>query len=122
MAYDSIHDAILCLVWLGESGGHETWAFDTAKLTWTKLEPAVEPSHSKSRSRNLTFSLEHNLFILELSSTNNRPELWTYRYKKAAAVDRLRAPTNLELLTERRKAVLRWTPSSSRDVTGYEIY
>jgi len=86
------------------------------------MTPAVEPAHSKSRSRNLVFSPEHNLFILELSSTNNRPELWTYRYQKAGAPRRPPPPTNVALLTHPAKATLRWTPSSSSGVNEYRVY
>lgn len=28
---------VLCIVWLGEEQGHETWALDAAKLRWAKL-------------------------------------------------------------------------------------
>ena len=101
MAYDPINGVVLCLVWLGESAGCETWALDTENLQWTKLNPAAGPSHSKSRSRNLVFSPEHNVFILELSTTNNRPELWTYRYKKAGETKRPAAPMNLEFVVQR---------------------
>jgi fibronectin type 3 domain-containing protein len=112
MAYDSINGVVLCLVWLNERDGYETWSLDAEKLEWTKLNPATSPSHSKSRSRNLTFVPEHNVFILELSTTNNRPELWTYRYKKAGQTKRPAAPTNLEVLTDTGKATLTWTTST----------
>jgi hypothetical protein len=121
MAYDPIHKVALCVVWLGESG-HETWAFDPEKLQWAKLKPAVEPSHSKSRSRNLTFSPEQNLFILELSSTNNRPELWTYRYGKPNAPERPAAPANLEVLTDSAKVSLTWKAGFSPRIKGYRVY
>jgi hypothetical protein len=113
---------VLCLIWLGESGGHETWVFDPGKLEWTKMKPAAEPAHSKSRSRNLVFSPEHNLFILELSSTNNRPELWTYRYRKAEPPLRPASPTNLELLTDIGKVNLTWTVGPSPKAKRYRIY
>jgi hypothetical protein len=122
MAYDSIHGVMLCVVWRGEGGGHETWVLDMDKLKWRKMEPPVEPAHSKSRSRNLVFSAEHNLFILELSSTNNRPELWTYRYQKADPPRRPAPPANLELLADATKVSLKWTASSSPDVKEYGIY
>ncbi len=122
LAYDSVNDVMLCIVWLGENGGHETWKFDAGKMLWTKLNPSTEPAHSKSRSRNLTFSAEHNVFMLELSSTNNRPELWTYRYKKAGSSSRPVAPANLEAMTESNKVTLTWTASSSPDVKEYHVY
>ena len=150
MAYDSINGVVLCLAWLNEKDGYEAWALDTEKLEWTKLNPAAMPSNSKSRSRNLTFVPEDNVFILELSTTNNRPELWTYRYKKAGGTKRPAAPTNLEVVTgnprsSRReeapsvsrpesqslltsaatsggRAALTWTASATPDVKEYHIY
>lgn len=122
MAYDSIHGVMLCLVWLGETGGHETWTLDTDRRQWTKLNPVATPSHSKSRSRNLAFSAEHNLFILELSSTNNRPELWTYRYKNASSTPRPQPPTNLEPLAEAHQVNLTWTASASPGAKEYHVY
>src|ERR1041385_9217210 len=121
MAYDSLHDVVLCLVWLGESGGHETWALETGTRHWTKLNPAAEPGPSKSRSRNLTYSPEHNLFLLELSSTNNRPELWTYRYNQVATRSPV-PPANLEVVTATGRAVLTWTASSTPGLREYQVY
>jgi len=120
MAYDSINGVVLCVVWLGESGGHETWMLDTDKLQWTKLSPAAEPSHSKSRSRNLTFVPEHNVFILELSTTNNRPELWTYRYRKSGETKQPAAPTNLEVVTDNGETLRAGfpLPSTGRGIEG----
>ena len=122
MAYDSINGVVLCLVWLNERDGHETWALDTEKFQWTKLQPAAQPSHSKSRSRNLTFVPEHNVFILELSTTNNRPELWTFRYRKVGTTKQPAAPQNLEVVTDAGKAALTWTASDSSNVKEYQIY
>ena len=39
MVCDSINGVVLCVVWIDESGGHETWALDTEKLKWTRLNP-----------------------------------------------------------------------------------
>ena len=121
MTYDSVNDVILCVVWL-DNRGHETWALDPEKLKWNKLNPAVEPPPSKSRSRNLSFSASHNVFILELSTTNNRPELWTYRYRKAQRSPRPAPPTNLEVVADNNKAKLQWNASTTSDVTEYRIY
>ena len=121
MAYDSINGLVLCIVWLDDKG-HETWALDVEKLQWSKLNPSAEPTPSKSRSRNLTFSPEHNLFILELSSTNNRPELWSYRYKAADVAQRLAPPADLQVVTRTRRATLKWSPSLSHAVTKYRVY
>ena len=122
LAYDSLNDRLICIVWLGERGGHETWSLDPGKLRWTKLNPAAEPASSKSRSRNLTYAPDLNLFMLELSSTNNRPELWTYRFKKSPTRLRPPAPSALTLSTEATKATLRWTAPSNSPVSEYQVF
>jgi hypothetical protein len=106
MAYDSANGVILCLAWLGESEGHETWILDVAKLAWTKLEPAASPEGSKSRARNLGYSRELNLFVLETTAASGGPQVWTYRYKKAAPP--AAAPSDLEIATGTGKASLSW--------------
>src|SRR5262245_32511360 len=83
LAYDPLNDVVLCVAWLGEKG-HETWSFDVGTRQWTKMNPSVEPTGSKSRSRNLDFDAQRNVFILETSNAKtNRPEMWTYRYRTA---------------------------------------
>ncbi|HZN36859.1 MAG TPA: hypothetical protein VFB80_23680, partial [Pirellulaceae bacterium] len=137
LAYDPLHDVVLCLAWMGE-GGHETWALDVGQLQWTKLSPAVEPAGSKSRSRNLDFDVERNLFILETSSSKtNRPEIWTYRYAPAddAARSALakrgggRTRTQPRVLLEPVVSLLdgdqvevAWQKHPAEDVVGYNVY
>ena len=67
LCYDSLNEICLCLIWDDATGKHETWTFDVAKLQWTKMEPSLEPEPSMSRSRNMSFSPEHNVFILDLN-------------------------------------------------------
>jgi hypothetical protein len=122
MAYDSLHAVALCLVWLGEEKGHETWALDTSKLHWTKLNPATEPAPSKSRSRNLSFSAALNLFILDLSTTNNRQELWTYRYQNPVPATRPTPPRQLRVVTDIGKARLSWAASPLGGAQQYHVY
>ena len=103
LAYDSGNGIVLCLAWMGEQG-HETWAFDTGKLAWTKLSPATEPAGSKSRSRNLGYDPERNVFILETSSSKtNRPEIWTYRFKNVEPTSKpaIGPPQDLQLYLTR---------------------
>jgi hypothetical protein len=121
MAYDSLNDRMVCVAWLGETGGHETWVFHLGTMKWEKANPSKEPDPSKSRSRNLGYSLDLNLFIFELSSTNNRPEVWTYRSKGTEASRKPAAPTSLVIETTAKSARLRWEPSRSKEVTSYEI-
>src|SRR5262245_12815440 len=81
MAHDPGNGIVLCLVWLGEKG-HETWVFEIGPKRWTKMNPTAEPDPSMSRSRNLAFDPQRNVFILETSrAKTNRPEIWTYRYR-----------------------------------------
>jgi hypothetical protein len=106
MAYDSANGVSLCVVWLGEKEGHETWIFDAAKPAWTKAEPAANAEPSKSRARNLAYSREHNVFILETTAVSGGPQVWTYRHRKAPAPA---APiSDLAIVTDGKKATLSW--------------
>jgi hypothetical protein len=95
---------------------------DTEKLQWSKLNPGAEAVPSKCRSRNLSFSPEHNVFILEISNTNNRPELWTYRYANASTAQRPAAPNNLEVVARAKEATLTWIPITAPEVKSYHVY
>jgi hypothetical protein len=123
MAYDAHNEICLCLVWDDATGNHETWTLDVATLQWTKMAPPVEPEPSMSRSRNLGFSLEHNVFILDTnpSATKGKgAQIWTYRYKKAPPDKRPVAPTNVEALTHAGNVTLTW--SAVADAKEYHVY
>lgn len=124
LAYDSVNDVILCLAWLGEEKGHETWALDMDQQAWKKLSPATEPTGSKSRSRNLSFDAERNVFILESSNAKtNQPEIWTYRLRQAASLlPAVAPPSDLQVVTTATTVQLRWQPSTTADVKSYDIY
>jgi hypothetical protein len=123
MAFDSTNSVCLCLIWLGEKGGHETWAFDAAKLTWTKLSPPAQPEPSKSRARNLGYDRSLNLFFLETWSVGGEPQVWTYRYRKSPAEAAIEPPTDLSCTTaEGGKATLSWTASPTPSVKQYNVY
>jgi hypothetical protein len=107
MAYDSANGVFLLVAWLGEKDGHETWVLDAGKLQWTRMDPKTSPSPSKSRSRNLSYSREYNVFILETMSVQGGPEIWTYRVRGApSASARL---SGLTVATESSQARLSWT-------------
>jgi hypothetical protein len=76
------------------------------------MNPSVEPDPSSSRSRNLDYSPELNLFILELVAKDRGPEMWAYRYKKAPTAP---ARTELHATTEPGKVALAWS-GPARDV------
>lgn len=124
MAYDSRNEVCLCVVWDTNSGEHETWVFDAAKPRWTKMDPPGEPEPSMSRSRNLGYSAEDNVFILETSSKASKgsePQIWTYRYKNAPTDKRPTLPTNVQAITDRGRITLTWVASRS-PVKAYHIY
>ncbi len=107
MAYDSLNGVCLCLTWDDATGQHQTWIFDAAARKWTAMKPAAEPDPSSSRSRNLAYLPEFNVFLLELVGKDRGPEIWTYRYKKGSPKTP-RSP--LEVVTEPGgKATLTWT-------------
>jgi hypothetical protein len=123
MAYDARNNICLCIAWDTNSNKHETWALDVATKRWTKMNPAEEPAPSMSRSRNLAYSPEHNLFILETSNKEGRgkePEIWTYRYRKTAELRLPAAPADLKVVTEAKSATLTWT--SAAGAKEYHIY
>ena len=121
MGFDPVSGVVLCVVWLGDRG-HETWAFDVGTRTWTKLDPAVEPGPSKSRSRNLGYDPARNVFILETSGAkSNRPEVWTYRYRATRPDPRPAPPERVTVTTAADgKAALAWP--SVRGAARYEIH
>ena len=120
MAFDSTNGICLCVIWLGEKGGHETWAFDAAKRAWTKLSPFAGPEPTKSRARNLAYDRGLNLFFLETWTVAGEPQVWTYRYKKAPADLSVVPPTDLTCTTtEGGMASLTWTPGRGQGVKRY---
>lgn len=118
LAYDSLNEVCVGLTWDDATGKHETWVLETAAKKWAAMKPAVEPDTSMSRSRNLSYSAEHNLFILELTGKDRGNEIWTYRYKKGAA--KPLPPPNLEVVTAPGKASLSW--GAIPEVKEYQIY
>ncbi|MCI0457282.1 MAG: fibronectin type III domain-containing protein [Gemmataceae bacterium] len=124
MAFDSLNHVSLCVTWDDRSNKHQTWSFDSAKKQWTKMNPPAEPSPSMSRSRNLAFSPEHNVFILELSAKEGRgsaPEIWTYRYKKAQPDRRPAPPSDLIVVTDSGGTRLTWKASPTAGERGYRV-
>src|SRR6185295_14450267 len=84
----------------------QTWAPDAAARKCTAMKPATEPDTSTSRSRNLSYIPEYNLFLLELVGKDRGPEVWTYRYRKGQKPQD--PPSGLDVVTEAGKATLTW--------------
>jgi hypothetical protein len=123
LAYDSSSGICLGLIWDDATGKHETWALDVSKLQWKKMDPPTEPDRSMSRSRNLAFSPELNVFILDLNpaaSKGKGSQIWTYRYQSAPAVKQLASPTSVQADSDTRRVALSWTPVKGAAV--YRVY
>jgi hypothetical protein len=124
LAYDSLSGVCLCVTWDTNTGEHQTWAFDAGERRWTKLNPKTEPAASMSRSRNLGYSPEYNVFFLETSSKEGKghaPEVWTYRYRKTDPAKRPAPPADLQAITNADRVTLTWT-ASPMPVKGYAVY
>lgn len=124
MAYDSRNGVCLCVTWDTDSGMHQTWALDVARMRWTRMNPKTEASASMSRSRNLGYWPEQNVFLLETSSKEGRgkaPEIWTYRYAQVADDPRPAPPADLRVATDKGAARLSWSAGPA-SVKGYNVY
>lgn len=108
MAYDSMNGLCLCVTWDDATGQHQTWILDVAARKWTAMKPAAEPEPSSSRSRNLSYLPQLNVFLMELVGKDRGPEIWTYRFKKGPRPSK--TPSNLEVVTDVGKAVVTWMP------------
>ncbi len=123
LAYDSLNEICVGLIWDDATGKHETWTLDVAQLKWTKMDAQAEPEPSMSRSRNMDFSPEHNAFLLDLnpSATKGKgSQIWTYRFKQAPPDKRLAAPAQVEAITDAQKIFVRW--SEVAGAKEYHVY
>jgi hypothetical protein len=121
MTYDPINKVLLCVVWLDERRGHETWLLDLEKMSWRNTNARAQPEHSKSRSRNLDFSAPDNVAFLETWSLNSEPQLWTYRYKAAGGnAGQVGRPQNLTATTDVRSVKLAW--DAVPGAKSYRVY
>src|SRR5262249_12721294 len=123
LAYDSHNGICIGLIWDDATGKHETWTLDVSKLQWKKMNPPAEPDRSMSRSRNLAFSPEHNVFILDLNRAALKGkgwQIWTPRHQAAPAVRRLAPPAGVQAETAAGRVALSWTPVNG--AAAYRVY
>jgi fibronectin type 3 domain-containing protein len=134
LAYDSLNGVVIALVKITEgkeeNAKHviETWAYDTGKNIWTKMNPPQEPDSTGNRSRVLAFAPEFGLTILE-NRTRSRPgppeqQIWTYCYDKPKSAPEVLVlpPTDVRVTTTTNSARLTWKPSATDGVTQYIVY
>src|SRR5262249_32778941 len=123
LAYDSRNGVCLCLLRDDATGKHETWALDVAKLKWTKMSPMIEPDASMSRSRNMSYLPDRNLFLLDTNPASMKgkgAEIWTYRFQDAPAAAKILPPKSLEAVTDADRVTLSW--SAAPGATKYAVY
>ncbi|MEZ0263107.1 MAG: hypothetical protein ACAI43_00145 [Phycisphaerae bacterium] len=122
LTYDSVNGVMLCVVWLDEERGHETWALNVGQRKWTKMSPPAEPEPSKSRTRNLDFTRADNVAILETWTVKSEPQVWTYRYATAPVAEKL--PGKVESVSAAAlgngAVTLTWTDVAGGN--GYRVY
>jgi len=135
IAYDSINDIHLAVVYVGNVTGSprigslETWAFYPEELRWENLTKN-DLDLTIDRSRNLDFIPELNLFMLESKYVGeqqgdaNINQLWTYRYADAtpAYLNRVQPPQNPIAETMSNSVTLRWNPSETQGIQSYKVY
>jgi hypothetical protein len=123
LAYDSLNEICLGLIWDDATGKHETWTLDVSRLAWKKMDPPTEPDASMSRSRNLAFSPEHNVFILDLKPSalkGKGAQIWTYRYQAAPAARRFLPPGKVQADTDTGRVALSWP--TVQGAVAYRVY
>jgi hypothetical protein len=121
MACNPDGDDCLLVSWDPDTQAHQTWVLDTAAMAWTARSPAASPEPSLSRSRNLDYSPELNLFLLETMTIDGVAQLWTYRARDLDDDPRPGPPSNLSAVTTESGAKLAWTPSWTPGAS-YRVY
>jgi fibronectin type 3 domain-containing protein len=126
LTYDPLNKVVIAVVRVREGKSDEkahleTWAFDPAKRTWTKMNPPREPTPSGNRARLMTFLPDHGVALLE-NRTPSEQQVWTYRYASPAVDHDPPAPTGLTLSAGKKSVTLAWKPSASKSVARYVIY
>jgi len=131
LAYDTANGIIVAVIKVTEGKEEkakhrlETWAYELAKNTWTKLNPPQEPDPSGSRARNLVYAPELGLFLLENRTHppagQHEQQIWAYKYADPAPAAALLAPTDLAVTTAAKSATLRWSPTTAPAAARIEI-
>jgi hypothetical protein len=135
MIYDEIHEIHLVTIYIENIetahrwGEIETWEFNMSNMKWRKLTPLQQVPNSLSRSRNLDFNPELNLFFLENIWSNEyrnefKNQLLTFRYgeKTTEYNNKLLAPKGIKLITEENQIKLEWLDSQTSEIDKYNIY
>ncbi|MCE9560693.1 MAG: hypothetical protein K8U57_01435 [Planctomycetes bacterium] len=130
LAYDAASKRVIAMVRILDRfegkevvAGHvETWAFDAAKITWTKLDPKREPDGWSNRSRVMIAMPELNALLLEsvinpsqkVKGVDREQQMWTYRSGQVK-LPLVPTPVNVRVRTEKDEAIVEWDPTPGLD-------
>lgn len=146
LTYDPVGRRVLCITKQtegeDEAATHtlDTWAFNTAKQTWSRLDPPREPDPSGNRSRQFMFVPQWNVALLENCTRPSKDapreqQVWAYRLANSPA-DGIKPerPANNKADKQPRliddlvvsvigseKVDLSWQPIEGNDIAGYEV-
>lgn len=150
LAYDPKRSKVLAIVKIttgeDEDARHrlETWAYDAAENTWTRLEPEARPDPSGNRARNLVFAPELDAFLLENCThppqAKREQQVWAYRLKSAGAGERSTEPAGetarrglrsreaplfvedaVVSVLSKNEVEIAWAPPPGDGVAGYHV-
>jgi len=135
LAYDANGRVVIALVRAAdqlkgdgvEQGHLETWAFETGKNTWTKLDPPKLPGGFHNRRRLLVAVPDQNVTLLEnyvnptdrLPDAEREQQIWTYRYGVARGPSAPLPPRNVKVTTTATGAIIDIVGGSP---FGHEIF
>ncbi len=137
LAYDSNGQVVVAVVRAIDKAdkdeivqGHlETWTYDAGKNTWTRMKPMREPDGKGNRRRVMVAVPDQNVILMEdyINPTERVPDvereqqIWTYRYAAAQPYLGPLPPVEVKVTTRPDTATLTWKPSTSGDVTAYQV-
>jgi len=119
MVYDNKNKASICIVQNKEKSYLETWAYDTKKNEWTKMNPPKEPTPTQDRQRQLTYAPDQNLIILENRYSPghyslNEQQIWTYRFAEAPKDNLPKPPQDLKLKITKNSVRISWKSNAKK--------
>jgi fibronectin type 3 domain-containing protein len=135
--YDSLHDKIILFNMMGRDYELNnsriilTFIYDPETKTWSRGNdmPGFASSH-RLMELNAVFSEQHNAaLVLDSGNTGyemmfgNTSNSWAYRYSSIIPPQtKPNPPQNASSETTSNSVILKWQPSDSSGITGYNIY
>ncbi|MCZ2250020.1 MAG: fibronectin type III domain-containing protein [Bacteroidia bacterium] len=120
MACDGVTHRCLVVGRDSATGRMFTSLLDTKDYTWTSITTPMPPDALKSRGLNLSYAPDLNVYVLELQTSTDREEVWTFRVEEAPVPQGPAAPSTLKVTTSATSAHLEWDASPAAQ--SYRIY